>query len=226
MNQSLPLLAVAIVPAAGFLFVVHGMHAAAVPGRFLAGAFLSGAATAVAGGLAEHFATQLFGLIRGTSSFVIAFLLVATVEEAVKCASIKSWFDRLGPDPTIMGTLLLGAGVACGFAAAENIVYVFGYASHGFEVSAIRHFTAVPLHILNGVVFATYLGLGLARPDAAAPAKGFAIVWVAHGFYDYVVFEHRMNLLLLVAIFGVLFWYVRYGLAETRQLIGAERARG
>ncbi len=193
-----------------------------MPERLLAGAFVSGAATAVLAGLIEHFVTRGFGLTRGTSSFIVAFLLVATIEEAVKCLSIKSWFDRLGPEPTIRATLLLGAGVACGFAAAENIVYVFDNAGRGFEVSALRHLTAVPLHVLNGVVFATYLGLGRARPDPLAPAKGFAIVWVAHGFYDFVVFEHRLTLLLLVAIFGVLFRYVTYGLAEARRRLDGQ----
>lgn len=219
MNQTILLLVAATVPAAGFLWAAHRLHATEIAGRLLAGAFASGAATAVFGGLIEHVATGLLGLTRGTSSFVIAFLLVATVEETVKCTSIKSWFDRLGPDPGIRATLLLGAGVACGFAAAENIVYVFDHAGRGLEVSAIRHFTAVPLHVLNGMVFATYLGLGLARPDPYAPAKGFAIVWVAHGFYDFVVFEHRLTLLLLVAIFGVLWRYVAYGLAEARTII-------
>jgi hypothetical protein len=79
-----------------------------------------------------------------------------------------------------------------------------------------RYFSAVPLHLLNGIVFATYLGLRLARPNPWAPAKGFAVVWVVHGFYDYVIFEHRINLLLLALLFAVQAAYVGYGLKEAR----------
>ena len=214
-ERALVLLAAAILPAAGFLWAAHRLHGADVAPRALAGAFLSGAATAALALFVEWGIDTAVGLQRTTSSFTVAFLAVATVEEIVKCVAIKSWFDRLGEDPTIRATLLVGAAVACGFAAAENALYAFN-APHGVEISVQRYFSAVPLHVLNGIVFATYLGLRLARPDPWAPAKGFAIVWTVHGFYDYVVFEHRLNLLLLALLFGVQAAYVGYGLREAR----------
>lgn len=122
----------------------------------------------------------LLGGFAGTA--VTAFLGVALVEEGCKLGflRLRARGDKHLDEP--FDWVVYAVSVSLGFAAVENVAYVY---QHGADVGWLRAFTAVPGHALFGTLMGARLAerLGGARRGAA----GFAalvepVLW--HGAYD------------------------------------------
>jgi RsiW-degrading membrane proteinase PrsW (M82 family) len=123
-------------------------------------------------------------------AFVIvwAFLGVAVVEEGTKFLFLKR---RTWHDPNFnyrFDAIVYSVSVSLGFAAFENINYVFGY---GLAVAVPRAILAIPGHM----GFAVFMGLfygrakkcydcGKIKGKAANLWTGYLIAVLLHGFYD------------------------------------------
>ncbi len=141
---------------------------------------------------------------------LLAFLVVAVSEEGAKLFFLKrrSWNE---PNFNYMfDGIVYAVFVSLGFAAFENIKYVFDY---GLSVAFSRAFLAVPAHM----AFAVFMGIfyGRARCHAnrgnSAAAKsnmtaGFLSAVLIHGFYDSCLMVGTK--LALIVFFGfVVFMY-------------------
>jgi len=135
------------------------------------------------------------GLLNATFSpqspvyvIILAFLVVAVVEEGTKLFFLKrrSWND---PNFShLFDGIVYSAFVSLGFAAFENIQYVFSY---GLSVVLVRALLAIPGHL----GFSVFMGIFYARAkqseirgDKAGVKANLLIGYLSavflHGFYD------------------------------------------
>ncbi|MEI6062093.1 MAG: PrsW family glutamic-type intramembrane protease [Bacteroidota bacterium] len=112
--------------------------------------------------------------------------------------------------------IVYAVSVALGFAAIENLFYVFS--NNSLQVGLLRAFTAVPAHAIFGIVMGFYLGL--ARFGVQQRGKwllrAFTVPWLFHGIYDFLLMSGYPLLLLIFIPF--LFYMYRYGLKKMREL--------
>ena len=133
------------------------------------------------------------GLFAGSNGLIPQlveyFLIVALVEESFKYLFLKigSWknpaFDYC------FDAIVYAVTVSLGFAAFENIGYVYSF---GIQIAGLRAFTAIPGHCIFGIFMGHYYGLAkMAEADGNEAAKKRLLrraLWVPvllHGFYDF-----------------------------------------
>jgi RsiW-degrading membrane proteinase PrsW (M82 family) len=121
-------------------------------------------------------------------TIVLAFLVVAAVEEGTKFFFLykRTWHDynfNYRFDGVVYAVF-----VSLGFAAFENIKYVFGY---GLSVSVPRAFLAIPGHMGFAVFMGTFYGTAkLCQSRGHRFGKfinlltGYLAAVLLHGFYD------------------------------------------
>ena len=194
---ALPVLAVyilaAVIPAVILLRYVyrHDTVEKEPPGLLIT-LLLMGVAAALLSGVLERIAQTVLGALVDPGSpahtILLAFLVVAVVEEGTKFLLLKwrSWYH-----PAFnyrFDGVVYAVFVSLGFAAYENILYVFNY---GLSVALPRAFLAVPGHMSFAVAMGIFYGRAKccwARGDDAA-AKcslilGYVLAVFLHGFYD------------------------------------------
>ncbi|MBA4321190.1 MAG: PrsW family intramembrane metalloprotease [Odoribacter sp.] len=95
--------------------------------------------------------------------------------------------------------------ISLGFAAIENILYVF---KGGIYVGIVRALTAVPAHALFGTVMGFYFGLARFYPDTRTRnlILAFVMPFIWHGLYDFLLLGQNQILLLLFIPFIIFFW--------------------
>lgn len=123
-----------------------------------------------------------------TYVLVLAFLVVAVVEEGTKYffMSRVTWHN---PEFNYrFDGIVYSAFTSLGFAAFENVKYVFNY---GLDVAFPRAFLAVPAHLGFSVVFGYFYGRAKLQSDygnkgrsALNIAVGYILAVLLHGFYD------------------------------------------
>ena len=119
---------------------------------------------------------------------LLAFLVVAAAEEGTKLYFLKrrSWND---PNFThLFDGVVYSAFVSLGFAAFENIQYVFTY---GIGVILVRALFAIPGHLGFSVFMGIFYGRAKrceVRGDRAGCRKNLLAAYLSavflHGFYD------------------------------------------
>jgi RsiW-degrading membrane proteinase PrsW (M82 family) len=104
--------------------------------------------------------------------------------------------------------------VSLGFAAIENILYVY---EGSYKVGLMRAVTAVPAHMLFGIMMGYYLGLARFIPSRKSFYILLAVLapWAFHGTYDFLILSGRPLLLLGFIPFLIIMW--RVGLKRLRQ---------
>ena len=117
-----------------------------------------------------------------------AFLVVAVVEEGVKFFFLRR---RTWRDPNFdhqFDGIVYAAAVSMGFAAAENIGYVFSF---GLSVAPVRAFLAIPGHLSFAVCMGVLYGRARLWENRNYHGKAVAFQIAAylsavflHGFYD------------------------------------------
>lgn len=119
---------------------------------------------------------------------VLAFLVVAAVEEGTKYFFL---YRRTWNDPNFnyrFDGIVYSAFVSLGFAAFENVKYVFNY---GLTVAFPRAILAVPAHLGFSVVFGYFYGRAKMYSNRGEHGKtvvniavGYLLAVFLHGFYD------------------------------------------
>lgn len=162
------------------------------PGYLLAGLVLRGCAAGIVAIALEYVGeTILYSTVSTRSPYfvyILAFCVVAVAEEAAKYFFLKkrTWNDKNFDykfDAIVYSTF-----VSLGFAAFENVGYVFRY---GLSVAASRAILSIPAHL----GFAVFMGLfyGLAkqadiRGQIALRKKYLRMSYLSavllHGIYD------------------------------------------
>ena len=119
---------------------------------------------------------------------LLAFFVVAVVEEGTKFFFLKrrTWYD---PNFNYrFDGVVYAVFVSLGFAAFENILYVFSY---GLSVALPRALLSIPGHMSFAVVMGVFYSRARHRAHYGEEAKCQADLWAAwlvpvllHGFYD------------------------------------------
>ncbi len=124
--------------------------------------------------------------------FVDAFLKVAFIEELSKFLFVRFilYTNRNFNEP--FDGIVYAVMVSMGFAALENVVYVFQY---GFETGILRMFTAVPAHASFGVMMGYFLGIGKFQRHRQLYFSVVALLVPTffHGTYDYFFFIAKIT---------------------------------
>ncbi len=156
-------------------------------------------------------ATSILGSIR------TAFFGAAIPEEVAKLFMLwlllrkNRYFDEK------MDGIVYAVCVSLGFAALENIMYLFSNAETYLSVGIVRAIFAVPGHFCFGILMGYYYSLAKFYPKT--PKKNKALILIApiivHGLYDSILFIIKITpaisaiLLIVFLIFFNKMW--KYG---------------
>jgi len=176
------------------------------------------------------------------TALYLAFLTAAIPEELLKLLVVTRFCARRPSFDEPMDGIVYGVTAALGFAALENILYVW---DSGWTTALLRAFTSIPIHAATGAM----IGYAVARARFG-PAKrftvwkGFLAAVLVHGLYDYGLIAMELYadsavlsdeaigdqiyvcfLLVLVILIGSVVWTIRTTRRlRSRQLI-AEQMR-
>lgn len=184
----------------------------------LSGVLACGFVLLLVGQLIDPMIGQAFKNNALISSFVIAFFCAALPEEFLKFVFLRRYIISDECDEPY-DLAFYGAMVSIGFAAIENVFYVY---EGGIETAIIRAFTAVPMHAMCGAM----IGYGLLQINRNtqkdryftwASMKGALFIPVMfHGLYDWPLFvlQHEysnglLNLLSVIVWFGIIIYFVK-----------------
>ena len=121
-------------------------------------------------------------------TILLAFLVIATVEEGVKFFFLKRLTWNHPAFNYRFDGVVYSAFVSLGFAAFENLYYIFGY---GLSVALPRALLAIPGHLSFSVFMGMYYGRARLRENRKHHVSAVFNLWVGyliavflHGFYD------------------------------------------
>lgn len=143
------------------------------------------------------------------SLFTFALVQVACLEEAIKFVLFKISYSKREFNP--LTTMFYCVCVSCGFAVAENLIYANMF---GTSVLLIRAFTAIPMHIIFGVIMGYFISVGKIKSigkhgiESAGIAMSYSTIGVLaaallHGIYDFVGFQGMIDKIWWIVIFSV-----------------------
>lgn len=142
------------------------------------------------------------------------FIVAGATEEAFKyfVVFILIWRNRNFNEK--FDGIVYAVSVSLGFAAVENLFYVFS--NNSMQVGLLRAFTAVPGHTIFGIVMGFHLGM--ARFSLSGRGKylllAFLVPWFLHGIYDFMIMSGHP--LLIFSFIPFLFFMYRFGLKRMR----------
>lgn len=137
-----------------------------------------------------------------------AFLVVAAVEEGTKFFFLKqrTWYDY--NFNYRFDAIVYAVFVSLGFAAFENIKYVFHF---GLSVALPRAFLSIPGHMAFAVFMGVYYGRAKMRESRgyrmaakADLAMAYIVSLLLHGFYDACAMIGTTGATILFIIFVVI----------------------
>ena len=153
--------------------------------NFLMGAIVSVIITL----LLSIIANQFFPLTNETSifqQFIKAFFVVGFVEEFSKYIIVKFYAQKNDEFNEPFDGIVYAVMVSMGFAALENVMYVFQY---GVSTGIIRAFTAVPAHATFGILMGYFMGLAkFSKNKQLLNITGLLVATFFHGAYDFFLF--------------------------------------
>ncbi len=153
--------------------------------NFILGATVSIIITAILGLLAS----KLIPLTDETSifqQFLKAFIVVALVEEFSKYIIVRYYSQRSKEFNEPFDGIVYAVMVSMGFAALENILYVFQY---GFGTGITRAFTAVPAHATFAILMGYFMGKAkFSKNKMSLNLVGLLLATIFHGAYDFFLF--------------------------------------
>lgn len=155
--------------------------------------FLFGVLITIPAGYIESFFEGIIGIVLAEKSFVyrliLNFLIVAWTEEGLKHFALKRGSWRNISFDYRFDAIVYSVAVTLGFAAYENIGYVFSY---GFSNAVGRALTAVPAHCIFGIFMGYYYGMAKYyavrkawRRESFYQFLSLFIPVIMHGFYDF-----------------------------------------
>jgi len=153
--------------------------------NFFLGATVSIVLTFVFSIIAKSFFTVTDSL-SVFQQFIKAFIVVALVEEFSKYLIVRFVAQRNKAFNEPFDGIVYAVMVSMGFAALENVLYVFQY---GVENGFLRAFTAVPAHATFGILMGYFMGKAkFSNKRIQLNMTGLLVATVFHGAYDFFLF--------------------------------------
>lgn len=143
------------------------------------------------------------------------FVVAGAIEEAFKFFMVFILIWRNSNFNEKFDGIVYAVSVSLGFAAVENLFYVFS--GNSMQVGLLRAFTAVPGHTIFGIVMGFYLGLARFSPKGRGKylLMAFLIPWMLHGIYDFMIMSGHP--VLILAFIPFLIYMYRIGLKRMRE---------
>jgi protease PrsW len=135
-------------------------------------------------------------------------LVVGVVEESAKFAAVRVFAYRSAQFDEAMDGVVFGITAAMGFAAVENIWYVFSY---GAAAALFRAFVSVPGHAFYGAIMGYYLGQAKVHHKPLLAVWGLAIAALLHGIFD--ALDVSIGALGLIVLPGLV-WIVYFAVVK------------
>jgi len=118
--------------------------------------------------------------------FIKAFLVVGLVEEFSKYIIVRFYAQKSSEFNEPFDGIVYAVMVSMGFAALENVLYVFQY---GASTGIVRAFTAVPAHATFGILMGYFMGLAkFSKNKQLLNLTGLLVATFFHGTYDFFLF--------------------------------------
>ena len=118
--------------------------------------------------------------------FVKAFFVVGLVEEFSKYIIVRYYAQRNKEFNEPFDGIVYAVMVSMGFAALENILYVF---QHGVATGITRAFTAVPAHATFAILMGYFMGKAkFSKNKTELNLLGLLVATIFHGAYDFFLF--------------------------------------
>jgi RsiW-degrading membrane proteinase PrsW (M82 family) len=187
------------------------------PVKLILKGILLGAIVIFPVGLVENFLIGFgTGLAKIPKAAYDGFIVAGFTEEAFKyfMVFILIWRNRNFNEK--FDGIVYAVSVALGFAAIENLFYVFS--NNSMQVGMLRAFTAVPGHTIFGIVMGFYLGLARFSEKERGKwlLRAFIVPFLLHGVYDFLIMSGHP--VLLLAFIPFLVYMYRVGLRRMREL--------
>lgn len=210
----------AVLPAVILVYYIYRRDTIKEPTNQLLKGFGLGVLSGLLAGLLEGL-LGVIGLVEyEPQSFLsavnTAFVGAALPEELAKLAMLfllvhnNRWFDEW------MDGVVYAVSIGMGFAAIENITYVFGYADDWQSIALMRGITSVPAHFTFAVIMGFFFSL--VRIGGRHTQRDRVMVLagpvLAHGAYDGILMAADTVPTGISAVFSLLFialliWLVR-----------------
>ena len=153
--------------------------------NFILGGTVSVLLTFIIGGLLTKFLPTLESNSI-LDMFIKAFFVVALVEEFSKYLIVRFAAQRNKEFNEPYDGIVYAVAVSMGFAALENVLYVYSY---GFETGLFRAFTAVPAHATFAILMGYYMGKAKFYENRfLLNMIGLGVATLFHGAYDFFLF--------------------------------------
>jgi protease PrsW len=166
--------------------------------------------------LIERGLTLISPLVSGLQKAAYdGFIVAGATEELFKFGAVYLLFWKNRNFNEKFDGIVYAVSVSLGFAAIENLFYVY---DGSVKVGLLRAITAVPGHTLFGVLMGYYLGLAKFIPSESRSLlwKSFYIPMLFHGTYDFLILSNHPVLMLCFIPFMIILWVT--GLKRMRKL--------
>lgn len=121
-----------------------------------------------------------------SQQFFKAFFVVAFIEEFSKYIIVRYYSQPKKDFNEPFDGIIYAVMVSMGFAAIENIMYVF---QGGLQTALLRAFTAVPAHAMFGVLMGYFMGKAkFSNNKVKWNLIGLLTAILFHGAYDFFLF--------------------------------------
>ncbi len=211
------LFSLALIPVIIILIFIYKMDKKEKePAGLLVGLFFAGMGTVISAIILESIGELILAAFlpaeTGVFYFIFAMLIVGPAEEMGKWTVLRliTWKNR--SFNYSYDAIVYSVFVSLGFAALENIAYVFG---SGLGTALMRMFTAVPGHasfaVLMGYFYSKAKYAELSNDQSAYKkynALSMIVPIIGHGIYDAVILSGSTSESLLVIGSALLGWIV------------------
>ena len=125
---------------------------------------------------------------------VTSFLVAALVEEGFNLAALWSLVRRYRYFAEHFDGIVYAVFIGLGFAAIENVLYLFSNADNWVSVGLARAFLAVPGHYAFAVIMGYYYSMyHFVERSTYNRVMTLAAPIIAHGIYDTIAFSSDLS---------------------------------
>lgn len=199
------LLAIAPIITIAFYIYYRDKYEKEPIGLLLLGLFAGGLTVIPISFIEEYLDKFTLSFYGNNQAIYRGFVVAAFTEELFKYLAALLIFWRNKNFNEKFDGIVYAVFVSLGFAAVENIMYVFNY---GIGTGFIRAITAVPLHALCGVFMGYQLGLAkfIKVNSIQRLFYALAIPIIFHGFYDFLLMTEEIGYLIIFFPFVIYLW--------------------
>lgn len=182
---------IALAPAGALLWYIRHLDKyEPEPWQTIGRAFFVGALSAVPIYFVEVYLERISPFTGFTGTVYAAFIVAALTEETGKGLFAYMAIWRRPEFNEVMDGIVYFGMAHMGFAVAENLVYVFvqGDIYEGLLTAIVRTTTAVPMHVVVGMIMGYHMGAARFARSFQEKALHVAEAWILpillHGFYN------------------------------------------